>query len=69
MLFITEMVTTQTDYVTAFLEPERSQDNKMTAFYSYSPPQPEEDAKCLRKPWQLQKINCQGLGGDYEVAA
>lgn len=37
MLFITEMVTTQKDYVTAFLEPERSQDNKMTAFYSYSP--------------------------------
>lgn len=37
MLFITEMVTTQTDYVTAFLDPERSQDNKMTAFYSYSP--------------------------------
>lgn len=37
MLFITEMVTSQTDYITAFLEPERSQYIKMIAFHSYSP--------------------------------
>lgn len=47
LLFITEMVTTQTDYINPFPEPETCPYKIMVAFRTLKSPQPEEDAGSL----------------------